>query len=76
MPQTTDPPSPNGAPVGSAHRLRRPPTPAQRFTGRDLVIKGARQHNLKDVDLTIPKRKLVVFTGPSGSGKSSLVFDT
>ncbi|NNF58739.1 MAG: excinuclease ABC subunit UvrA [Rhodothermaceae bacterium] len=49
---------------------------AQRFTGRDLVIKGARQHNLKNLNLTIPKKKLVVVTGPSGSGKSSLVFDT
>ncbi|MFN3596125.1 MAG: excinuclease ABC subunit UvrA [Rubricoccaceae bacterium] len=52
------------------------PLPAQRFTGRDLVVQGARQHNLKNVSLTIPKRKLVVVTGPSGSGKSSLVFDT
>lgn len=41
-----------------------------------LRIKGARQHNLKNVSLTIPKNKLVVFTGVSGSGKSSLAFDT
>lgn len=41
-----------------------------------IVIEGAREHNLRDVDLVIPKRKLVVFTGPSGSGKSSLAFDT
>ena len=47
-----------------------------RFVGRDLVVQGARQHNLKDVSLTIPKKQLVVVTGPSGSGKSSLVFDT
>ncbi|MBI4079451.1 MAG: excinuclease ABC subunit UvrA [Candidatus Levybacteria bacterium] len=41
-----------------------------------ITIKGAREHNLKNVDLTIPKNKLVVFTGLSGSGKSSLAFDT
>ena len=41
-----------------------------------IVIKGARQHNLKNVDLEIPKNKLVVITGVSGSGKSSLAFDT
>ena len=42
----------------------------------NIVIKGAREHNLKNIDLTIPKNKLVVFTGLSGSGKSSLAFDT
>ena len=41
-----------------------------------LIIKGARQHNLKNVNLTIPKNKLVVFTGVSGSGKSSMAHDT
>ena len=41
-----------------------------------LLIKGARQHNLKNIDLEIPRDKLVVLTGLSGSGKSSLAFDT
>ncbi|MBQ8359640.1 MAG: excinuclease ABC subunit UvrA [Oscillospiraceae bacterium] len=41
-----------------------------------IVIKGARENNLKNIDLTIPRDKLVVFTGLSGSGKSSLAFDT
>ena len=43
---------------------------------QEIVIKGAREHNLKNVDLTIPRDKLVVITGLSGSGKSSLAFDT
>ncbi|MEI7542963.1 MAG: excinuclease ABC subunit UvrA, partial [bacterium] len=41
-----------------------------------IVIKGAREHNLKNIDITIPRDKLVVITGVSGSGKSSLAFDT
>ena len=41
-----------------------------------IEIFGAKEHNLKDFDVTIPKNKLVVFAGVSGSGKSSLVFDT
>ena len=41
-----------------------------------IYIKGAREHNLKSVEVKIPKRKLVVLTGVSGSGKSSLAFDT
>ena len=42
----------------------------------DIVIKGAKEHNLKDVSVTIPRNKITVFTGLSGSGKSSLAFDT
>src|SRR6202049_1284802 len=41
-----------------------------------IVIKGAREHNLKNIDLTLPRNKLIVVTGLSGSGKSSLAFDT
>ncbi|MBP0580903.1 excinuclease ABC subunit UvrA [Labrys sp. LIt4] len=49
------------------------PSPADR---RFITVRGAREHNLKNVDLEIPRDKLVVFTGLSGSGKSSLAFDT
>ena len=41
-----------------------------------IVIKGAREHNLKNISLEIPKNKIVVITGVSGSGKSTLAFDT
>jgi excinuclease ABC subunit A len=44
--------------------------------GRGIVIRGAREHNLKNVSLTLPRNRLVVVTGVSGSGKSSLAFDT
>ena len=43
---------------------------------KDIIIKNAKENNLKGIDLTIPRDKLVVFTGLSGSGKSSLAFDT
>lgn len=43
---------------------------------KDIIIKGARENNLKNIDVTIPRDKLVVLTGLSGSGKSSLAFDT
>ena len=46
------------------------------MTGPSIVVKGARAHNLKGVDIELPKNKLIVMTGLSGSGKSSLAFDT
>lgn len=42
----------------------------------EIIIKGAREHNLKNINLKIPRNKFIVFTGVSGSGKSSLAFDT
>jgi excinuclease ABC subunit A len=46
------------------------------MASKDIVIKGAREHNLKNFDLTLPKEKFIVITGLSGSGKSTLAFDT
>ena len=60
-------PSAKRASTGLNHRDM-PPT--------DIIIQGAREHNLKNIDVIIPRGKLVVITGLSGSGKSSLAFDT
>ena len=53
------------------------PIPAEKITpDKYIIVKGARQHNLKNIDITLPRDKLIVITGLSGSGKSSLAFDT
>src|SRR5207302_1215906 len=57
-------------------KLRARSGSSRRMEGRVIAIRGAREHNLKNVDLEIPRDRLVVFTGLSGSGKSSLAFDT
>ncbi|PPJ40304.1 hypothetical protein, partial [Pseudoxanthomonas sp. KAs_5_3] len=49
------------------------PKPSQ---NRELIVRGAREHNLKGIDITLPRDSLIVMTGLSGSGKSSLAFDT
>ena len=46
------------------------------MAANDIVVRGAREHNLRDVNLTLPRNRLICFTGVSGSGKSSLAFDT
>ena len=71
------------SPRGKGHLCASHRTPsnissfAERFlTMREIKIRGARTHNLKKVDLNLPRDQLIVITGLSGSGKSSLAFDT
>jgi len=64
--------------IGMAHKksLKSPKTAWVDPQDQKIVIRGARTHNLKNIDLVIPRNKMTVFTGLSGSGKSSLAFDT
>ena len=57
-------------------RTHRPTTSPRTAVADQLIIRGAREHNLKDISLDLPRDSLIVFTGLSGSGKSSLAFDT
>src|SRR6201987_4565465 len=66
--------APGNADMDEVIRAKRQQTAASGT--RAITIRGAREHNLKNIDLEIPRDKLVVFTGLSGSGKSSLAFDT
>jgi len=57
----------------------RKPTTRKAKSSRELdaiIVKGAKEHNLKDIHISLPKKKMIVFTGVSGSGKSSLALDT
>src|SRR5512142_2896110 len=74
-----DIPAPHGARRGDDSRFdagRNRAVMAAMEAATHIHIKGAREHNLKNLELRLPRGKLVVITGPSGSGKSSLVFDT
>ena len=64
---------PAGALAGAARPIATPP---ERDSADEIVVSGAREHNLKDLHLRLPRNAIVVITGLSGSGKSSLAFDT
>jgi len=62
--------------AGQAAQPSRSPDSAERVEGRQIVVLGAKEHNLQNIDVRVPRDRLVVITGLSGSGKSSLAFDT
>src|SRR5450432_2548589 len=62
--------------AAAPYPARSPAVRKEHMEPETILVKGAREHNLKNVTLEIPKKKLVVFSGVSGSGKSSLAFDT
>lgn len=67
--------------VAKPTSVRKPTSPTRvapntNGSAKSIIIRGARAHNLKNIDLELPRNKLIVFTGVSGSGKSSLAFDT
>ena len=66
----------NGTSLEAVDRPAAPVPVAGDAAQREIVILGAREHNLRNVNIRIPRDKLVVLTGISGSGKSSLAFDT
>ncbi len=78
--QTREAPAKNYSSSVLAQQVASDHAPTLRASGAsdltEIVVQGAREHNLKNVDLTIPRDSMVVFTGLSGSGKSSLAFDT
>src|SRR5262245_60599329 len=75
MPTFTGPPRPREVLKPRMPEIAEPEAPGA-AQAADLVVRGARTHNLKNIDLTLPTGKLVIVTGVSGSGKSSLAFDT